>query len=47
MGGSGHVNVRHRQHSFKRVGEGCGKFRSQKVDVQLQITRAVYAVDDK
>ena len=47
MGGNGHENLGHGQHSLKCVGEGSGKFGSQKVDIQLQITRAVHAVHDE
>jgi hypothetical protein len=47
MRGNWHENRGHRQHSIKSVGEGSGEFRSQKVDVQLKITKAVHAVDDE
>ena len=47
MGGNGHENLGHGQHSLECIGEGSGKFGSQKVDIQLKITRAVHAVHDE
>jgi hypothetical protein len=47
MRGNWHENLRHGQYPIKSVGEGNGEFRSQKVDVQLKITRAVHAVHDE